>query len=100
MVALGISSINLLAVRVRLLPAVTGLGLAVKEPTCGPAARKRATAKAWLFRRSSPTSTISPFGWMATASLQNCLIGTGAATETPLVPKVVSGAPFDRRRTV
>jgi hypothetical protein len=41
----GLRATTLPAVSVALLPAVTGFGLAVSEPICGPVDRKRARAK-------------------------------------------------------
>src|SRR5947208_2290014 len=80
----------LLAVRVRLLPAVTGLGLAVKEPICGPAARKRAKVKPPVLVATVPATTIRPSGSKATPTVPPTLLPDEAM---PPAPKDVSRLP-------
>jgi len=50
-VLLGLASVMLEPVSVTLLPAVTGLGLAVNEPICGPVIMKRARQNSRRSRR-------------------------------------------------
>src|SRR6266536_1173794 len=98
MLAPGLASVMLLAVRVRLLPAVTGLGLAVKEPICGPAARKRARAKPpdELRTLPPPATTILPSASTATATgRESALCNEEGVVATPLAPKVASRIPVE-----
>ena len=68
------ASLMLLAVRVGLLPAATGSGLAVNEPICGSDGRSRPRAKAKpvgpfvVITARVPAVTTSPSGWRATAT--------------------------------
>src|SRR2546421_339954 len=96
MVLPGFRGCTSAAVSVTLLPAATGLGLAVKDPTCGPAARKRAREKlSVVLLADVPATMIRPSGSTAKPSaFTGPEFEPAAALAKPFTPNDVSRLPL------